>query len=137
MSEVRFLKFKVVNDKLGTSAKVWYSLDNRGDGRKCVQIYAKDYGSKLTKVFADDIVENRTDTMTDYFEKDTVRLFEDHPLYKQAREAVERFNKERDAKYEAKRAPKTVTPEVTDADLEVAEVYINLMKRMGCKQITI
>lgn len=129
MSNIRFLKFKVVNDKLKTSAKVHYSLDNRTDGRKCVTIYAKEYGHQLSKVFVDDAVINDTDTMTDYFCKDTIRLFEDHPLYAVARKHVNEMNGDFEGE------PKQI--EVTDSDLIVADTYINLLSRLGVKQISV
>jgi hypothetical protein len=84
------IKFNIYNVSNGTSkAKVWYSLDNRIDGRKCVTIYAKDYSNELGNVFMEGEYENRTDTMTDYFDKGKVVLFEDHPLYAAARARAE------------------------------------------------
>ena len=79
---IKFNKFNVVN---GTcKARVFYSLDNRVDQRKCVTLYAKDYASQLGKIFSNEY-QNNTDTMTDYFETGKVVLFENHPLYAQAR----------------------------------------------------
>lgn len=131
--KIRFLKHKVVNDDTKQSARVYYSLDNRTDGRKCVTIYAKDYGQQLSKVFASNEVENRTDTMTDYFDKDKVVLFEDHILYKDARKRANENN----GVFEGE--PKLYIPDVKDLvkiskeDLEAAKVYIGLMKRLGVK----
>ena len=83
------IKFNKHNVTDGTNkARVHYSLDNRIDGRKCVTLYAKDYLNKLYAIFADSYVNN-SDSQTDYFEKGKVVLFEDHPLYAQARAAVE------------------------------------------------
>lgn len=86
-----------------TKARVFYSLDNRTDGRKVVTMYAREYGPGLGKMFAGH-VENNSDLMTDYIESDTVRLFEDHPLYAQARARVEVFEAARRAKVAEKRA---------------------------------
>lgn len=123
MSNIRFLKHKVVNDTTEQSARVWYSLDNRIDGRKCVSINAKDYGSQLSKVFDCDEVTNRTDTQTDYFDKDTVRLFEDHPLYKIARKHVEQMNGI------FTEEPKQV---IVEPDVDSPEyIYSELMRRLG------
>lgn len=123
MSNIRFLKHKVVNDTTKQSARVWYSLDNRIDGRKCVTIYAKDYGSQLSRVFDSDEVTNRTDTQTDYFDKDSVRLFEDHPLYKIARKHVEQMNGI------FKEEPKQV---IVEPDVDSPEyIYSELMRRLG------
>ena len=79
---VRFNKHHIAFN--GVKARMWYSLDNRHDGRKCVTIYAKDYGHALRDIFKE-AYENKTDIGTDYFDKGTVRLFEDHPLYAAAR----------------------------------------------------
>jgi hypothetical protein len=83
---VKFNKHHVTDGT--TKARVRYSLDSRVDGRKCVTLYAKDYSGDLGRVFADGYVNN-TDTMTDYFEKGRVVLFEGHPLYAAARARAE------------------------------------------------
>ena len=83
---MKFMKHYVTDGTI--KARVWYSLDNRMDGRKCVTIYAKDYGHELGALLPD-TYENNTDLMTDYFDKGTVRLFENHPLYKDARKRAE------------------------------------------------
>lgn len=84
---IKFNKHNVTDTETKIKARVLYSLDNRVDGRKCVTIYAKDYDRSLGKIFNE--YENDTDTMTDYFDAGRVILFEDHPLYKQARERAE------------------------------------------------
>ena len=84
---IKFNKHNVIDTETKIKARVLYSLDNRIDGRKCVTIYAKDYDRSLGKIFNE--YENDTDTMTDYFDAGRVILFEDHPLYKQARERAE------------------------------------------------
>lgn len=91
---VRFNKYHVTDGEI--KARCHYSLDNRVDGRKCVTIYSKDYGYDLGKVIPEGY-KNDTDSMTDYFDKGRVVLFEDHPLYAEARARVEGF--------------KTVTPD--------------------------
>lgn len=83
---LKFNKHHITNGVL--KARVWYTLDNRTDGRKVVTIYSKDYGNELGQLFSDEY-ENRTDTMTDLFDKGTVRLFQDHPLYAAARTRAE------------------------------------------------
>jgi hypothetical protein len=98
-SGIRFLKHYVTNGVV--KARVWYSLDNRIDGRKCVTLYAKDYSRELGPVFADEYI-NETDTMTDYFERGRVVLFEGHPHYAAARERAEA----NDAAWQAKWAKK-------------------------------
>jgi len=83
---IKFNKFHVTNGE--AKARVFYSLDNRGDGRKCVTIYAKDYTGELGVVISDSY-KNDTDIQTDYFDKGRVVLFEDHPLYAAARARAE------------------------------------------------
>lgn len=83
---IRFNKHHVTDGI--TKSRVFYSLDNRVDGRKCVTLYAKDYDHNLGHVF-ESAYENDTDSQTDYFEKGTVRLFEGHPMYAAARVRAE------------------------------------------------
>ena len=85
---VKFNKYNVSDTTITAKARVWYSLDNRVDGRKCVTIYAKDYDNALQLIFKDQVIDN-SDSMTDYFEKGKVVLFEDHELYKAARARAE------------------------------------------------
>lgn len=93
---IKFNKFNVTN---GTDkARVFYSLDNRTDGRKCVTLYAKDYGHKLAEVLGSDHYKNDTDLQSDYFDKGRVVLFEDNPLYSAARSRAELNAKQWDAK---------------------------------------
>ena len=97
---IKFNKFNVTN---GTDkAKISYSLDNRADGRNCVTLYAKDYNRSLGRIF-DDEYTNNSDSMTDYFEKGRVVLFDDHPLYAAARAQAEAVQKAWNIKMEAKR----------------------------------
>lgn len=79
---IKFNKHHVTNGTV--KARVWYSKDNRTDGRTCVTIYAKDYDRALGRLF-DAEYANHTDTMTDCFDKGKVVLFADHPLFAAAR----------------------------------------------------
>lgn len=85
---IKFNKYCVVNTKTGAKARVFYSLDDRVDGRPCVTLCAKDYQGQLGAVFADEF-KNETDSTTDYFESGRVDLFQPHPLYAAARAFVE------------------------------------------------
>ena len=97
---IKFNKHNVTN---GTNkAKITYSLDDRTDGRSCVTIYAKDYDRSLGHIFFEEYINN-SDSMTDYFEKGRVVLFEDHPLYVAARLQAEAVQKAWQIKMEAKR----------------------------------
>jgi len=82
---VKFNKYHVVDTVSKIKARCFYSVDNRADGRKCVTIYARDYTGTLGRIIPS-ACTNNSDSMTDYFETDTVRLFEDHPLYTAARQ---------------------------------------------------
>ena len=90
---IKFNKYHVIDTDTKIKARCWYSLDNRGDKRKCVTIYAKDYDYSLGKIFRNEYI-NKTDIMTDYFEKGRVVLFENHPLYSVARAVIEEREKQ-------------------------------------------
>jgi hypothetical protein len=97
---IKFNKHNVTNGAY--KARASYHLDNRTDGRKCVTIYAKDYGAALAHVLGD--VENNTDSQADYFETSTARIFENNPLYLAARARAEKNHADWQAKHAAKRA---------------------------------
>ena len=94
---VKFNLLNVKNTETGASAKVFYSVNNRRDGRDCVTIYEKSYKGELRKVFPD-LYQNNSDGMADYFEKDKVVLFSDNPHYPAALEAVARLEEKRNRK---------------------------------------
>lgn len=99
MQMVKFNKFHVTNGTI--KAKIWYSLDNRADGQKCVTLYAREYSNALYQIIPQGYVNN-SHSMTDYFEKGRVTLFADHPLYAAARARAEQVEAERQAKYQAR-----------------------------------
>jgi len=76
--------------------KAHYSIGNltpqaqekHGYNDKTITIYARDYLRFPQEVRNAFTVENNTDMMTDYFEKDRIRVKEDHPLYDQVYKAV-------------------------------------------------
>ena len=88
--QLKFNRYHITDGK--TKVRVSYNLDSRIDSKKCVTIYAKDYGNQLSRFFPE-IYQNDSDSMTDYFETGRVNLFEDHPSYKIARARVEDFKK--------------------------------------------
>lgn len=61
--------------------KAWYMISTLSDGRKCITVCAQEYRRFSTDIRAAFAVENATDAMTDYFEKDSFRVFPDHPLF--------------------------------------------------------
>ena len=84
---IKFNKFYVTNGVI--KARVFYCLENRRDGRKCVTIYAKDYDRSLGKIFPD-VYENDTEKVYGTHEGLLrLRLFENHPLYQAARDRAE------------------------------------------------
>jgi hypothetical protein len=85
---VKFMKHYIQNTTTGKKCRVWYSLDNRADKRKCVTIYAKGYLDEMAGIL--DNFENDTDTMTDYFDKDRAVIFEGDAHYAAARARAER-----------------------------------------------
>lgn len=97
-TQIKFNKYNVTDGTI--KVRVFYSLDNRYDNKPCVTIHAKDYGRQLSKLFPD-IYQNDSDMRSDYFETDRVNLFEDHPLYKAAREHVELLLKIKKIKMQA------------------------------------
>lgn len=79
----------IKDDKRGALQKAWYSsgaLHSFPAGT--ITIYGRDYTGFSAKVRACFKVENDTDTMTDYFDKDTIRVIPSHPLYEQVRAAM-------------------------------------------------
>lgn len=89
---IKFNRHHVTNGTV--KARVFYSLDNRCDGRACVTIYAKDYDRALGRIFAD-IYQNDTESQSDYFDKGRVVLFDGHPCYASARARAEQIATER------------------------------------------
>lgn len=98
---MKFNKHHVTNGTI--KVKVSYHLDNRADKRQCVTMYAKDYDRNLGVLFPEQYVNN-TDSMTDYFEKGRVVLFDDHPHYAAARARAVQNDSEWRIKSEQRRA---------------------------------
>jgi hypothetical protein len=79
---VRLMRHFCQNTKTGAKARCTYSrtgLNTLGDA---VTVYAKGYNDNLAAVFG--AAENNSDIMTDYFEKDRVRILPDSPLFARA-----------------------------------------------------
>ena len=72
---IKVKKYYVQKDNY--KCKVIYSLGNLNSqpNRDCITLYAKTYDDNLSKIFNN--AENESDMMTDYFEKDRVRIFKD------------------------------------------------------------
>ena len=80
---IEFKKHFVKNTENGTKCRVYYSHCTLINGRKAVTLYAKDYSDKLFPVMGDS-VENDSDMMTDYHERDRCRIYEGDALYESA-----------------------------------------------------
>lgn len=79
-------------------------LANHPEGT--ITIYARDYGPFSAEVRQAFKVENDTDIMTDYFDKDTIRVEPAHPLYQQvktAHDAQRAHSAKREAKWNERR----------------------------------
>jgi hypothetical protein len=87
---ILFRKHYIQDSETKKKCRVYYSLDHRIDGKKCITLYAKSYRDEM-----DGIIDFNNDSnyMTDYFEKDSAVLFEDHPQYQEARNFVETMRK--------------------------------------------
>jgi len=95
---VKFKKFYV--QRGAEKARVFYSASqNLRDGKlvDCVTVYAKDYDRALGRVFngvAGAVYSNHTDSVTDYYDEGSVRVFFDSPFYADAlAQAKARFQK--------------------------------------------
>ena len=95
----------------GQLQKAWYSYSNLINyPEQTITIYAKNYrrfSAEISEVFD---VQNNSDSMTDYFECDKIRVTPDHPLYAQVLEACkaseahgERMQAKREERWKAKR----------------------------------
>jgi hypothetical protein len=105
-SAIRFLHHYVTNGVL--KCKVMYSLDNRADSRRCVTIYSDSYGRDLSRILSAHVtVENASDLMTDYFEKDHVTIFEGSPFYPALRARAEDVNAKNQIRYRELRLKRT------------------------------
>jgi hypothetical protein len=65
---------KGVKSPAGKYTPAYYSKGALVDGRVCITVYAKSILDNLPAELGQ--IQNNTDTMTDYFEKDRVRFFE-------------------------------------------------------------
>ncbi len=98
---VKFRKFYVTDGTV--KAKIYYSLDNRGDNKKCVTLYERGYNRNLGIIFPD-IHQDDTEYMTDYFDEGRVVIFENNPLYTEVRPFVEQMIIEKKSKWMTKQA---------------------------------
>ena len=93
-SAVRFMAHYVTDGK--NKAKVRYYASQDRSGRAFVDVDAKHHGAQLGRMLPG--VRNDTDTMTDYFCKDSVRIYSGSPLYPAALARVNANEATRDAR---------------------------------------
>ena len=94
----------------GKLQKAHYTVGNLGERypENTITIYARDYSRFCADVRANFTVHNDTDSMTDYFDSDRIRVTPDHPLYAQVMVAVqaqEAHSKKRQAAWMARHYP--------------------------------
>ena len=78
------MKFQVHGIKTSRGLeKAFYMISDLADGRKCITVCADGYGGFSKEVREAFAVENDSDIMTDYFVKDSFRVFPDHPLFQE------------------------------------------------------
>jgi hypothetical protein len=74
----------IKDDKGSKLQKAWFSLGQLTNyPQATITIYARDYCHFSDNVRACFVVQNDTDTMTDYFDSDRIRVIPSHPLYPQ------------------------------------------------------
>jgi hypothetical protein len=69
-----------------------------------ITIYARDYARFSDKVRACFVVQNDTDTQTDYFDQDRIRVIPSHPLYSAVQAAMNAQDAHRTARVAKRRA---------------------------------
>lgn len=107
----RFYWNGLKDDKGAKLQRAWYSdygPNGSTTGRyppHTIAIYADGYSGFSALVRECFAIENETDSMTDYFDKDTIHVIPAHPLYPQVKAALEAQEVHR-AKVRAKRSAK-------------------------------
>jgi ribonucleotide monophosphatase NagD (HAD superfamily) len=101
---IKFNLYSVKNTETKESAKVSYQLANK-HGKNIVIIMAKDFGRILEKVGFKN-VRNDTDSMADFYQKDSVFIYEDDPVYGRLLDIARELHRKRLIRLEAKRSRK-------------------------------
>lgn len=65
------------------------AMTRYGFDSETITVYSREYMRFSAEIQEAFTVENNTDSMTDYFEKDRIRVKKDHPLYAQVLKAYE------------------------------------------------
>lgn len=67
-----------IKDKSGKLEKIDATIREDSKGNEYIRLYADNYGASIPSIF---YPENNSDSMTDYFEKDSCDVTPDHPYY--------------------------------------------------------
>jgi hypothetical protein len=93
-----------IKDSSGQLYKAWYSTGRLiGHVEGTITIYAKNYGGFSVEISQHFNIENDTDSQTDYFDVDIIRVIPSHPLYHAVLEAAQK-QEDRNAKRYGKAA---------------------------------
>jgi len=80
-----------IKDSSGNLYKAWYSVGLLTDYPEgTITIYAKNYGRFSAEIAEQFEIENNTDSQTDYFEDDKIRVTPSHHLYHAVLEAAQK-----------------------------------------------
>ena len=85
-SVLKFNLYNVTNIQTKAKAKVWYYAGTRlHGGLDFIEVCEASYCRRLPEVLQgtalSSLYENNTDSMIDYFERGSVRVYADHPEY--------------------------------------------------------
>ena len=82
----------------GKLHKCWYSISNLiGFPEGTITIYGKHYQD--LPAIEGLTIENDSDSMTDYFENDRVRITPNHPLYNEVKSALDKLNEHNEKRF--------------------------------------
>ena len=91
------IKFNLHNVTDGVNkAKVWYSYNPQ---KECIIVHAKSYSEDLSAVFPKG-VQNNSNMMVDYFEKDRIIFYKNDEFFGKAMEAMHKLEASRKARRE-------------------------------------
>ena len=86
------MKFQAHGIKTGQGLeKARYMLSTLTNSRRCITVCADGYKRFSKEVWDAFRVENNSDIMTDYFEKDSFRVFPEHPLFDEVAEGFRKL----------------------------------------------
>lgn len=89
MKDELIFYYNGIKDQKGAKLqKCWYCKTQRKEDNEAIMIYKCEYGRFSDLVRKNFEVKNDTDIMTDYFEKDRIKVTLDHPLYSQVLKAL-------------------------------------------------